>query len=276
MVLKLNRSTVYRHKRLANQPVNSRQSDLVERVKNIFRMSGANYGSRRIRHVLATQNLQVGRYKVRSIMKAENLKTTWTRAFVRTTDSKHSLAIADNLLNQDFSPDAVNKAWSADITYIRTSGGWLYLAAVMDLYSRKIVGYSMSNRMTADLVCTALQIAIHTRQPPAGLIMHTDRGSQYCSHQYQDLLLQYQIRCSMSGKGLCYDNAVMERFFLNLKMERVWQQHYANHQEAIKDISHYITVFYNQVRLHSTLNYLAPSQFEENNRNLPRVLSDFT
>lgn len=227
-------------------------------------MSGNNYGSRRIKHALATQNIHVGRYKIRRIMKAVGLKTTWTRAFVRTTDSRHTLAVADNLLNQDFNPAALNKAWVADITYIRTSSGWLYLAAVMDLYSRKIVGYSMSNRMTADLVCTALHIALHTRQPPAGLIMHTDRGSQYCSHQYQDLLRQYGIQCSMSGKGLCYDNAVMERFFLNLKMERVWQKHYANHQEAIKDVSHYITVFYNQVRLHSTLDYLSPYQFEQN------------
>lgn len=134
----------------------------------------------------------------------------------------------------------------------------------MDLYSRKIVVYSLSSRMTADLVCTALQVAVHTRKPSEGLIMHTDRGSQYCSEQYQSLLKQHGIRCSMSHKGLCYDNAVMERFFLNLKMERVWQKYYANHQEAIQDISHYITVFYNQVRLHSKLGYLSPNSFEEN------------
>ena len=164
---------------------------------------------------------------------------------------------------------------------IQTASGWLYLAAVIDLYSRRIVGYSLSNRMTADLVCTALQIAIYTRQPPKGLIMHTDRGSQYCSQQYQDLLIRHGIVCSMSHKGLCYDNAVMERFFLNLKMQRVWQQHYANHQEAIKDISHYITVFYNQIRLHSTLGYLSPEKhcfasLEQKNTIISMPVSDFT
>ena len=164
---------------------------------------------------------------------------------------------------------------------IQTASGWLYLAAVIDLYSRKIVGYSLSNRMTADLVCTALQIAIYTRQPPKGLIMHTDRGSQYCSQQYQDLIEAHGIVCSMSHKGFTeqcssYDNAVMERFFLNLKMERVWQQHYANHQEAIKDISQYITVFYNQVRLHSKLGYLSPNIFEQKNTIISMPVSDFT
>jgi putative transposase len=276
MILKLNRSTVYRHKQTEDKPINPVQLDLIERVKNIFKMSGNNYGSRRIKHALTAQNIHVGRYKVRRIMKAVGLKATWTRAFVKTTDSRHTLTVADNLLSQEFNPTAMNKAWVADITYIRTGSGWLYLAAVMDLYSRKIVGYSMSNRMTTDLVCTALQIAIHTRQPSAELIMHTDRGSQYCSHQYQDLLLRHGIQCSMSGKGLCYDNAVMERFFLNLKMERVWQQYYANHQEATKAISHYITVFYNQVRLHSTLGYISPYQFEQNTRKLPIDVSDFS
>lgn len=209
-------------------------------------------------------------------MKSQGLQTTWATVFVRTTNSNHHLPVADNLLDQQFNPNQENTAWVADITYIPTGSGWLYLAAVMDLYSRKIVGYSLSSRMTADLVCTALQLAIHTRQPPEGLIMHTDRGSQYCSTQYQDLLRQHSIRCSMSAKGLCYDNAVMERFFLNLKMERVWQQQYANHQEAIQDVSHYITVFYNQVRLHSKIGYLSPNQFEQNTNNLPIVVSEIT
>lgn len=249
---------------------------MIGQVKQVFINSGKNYGSRRVKQVLAQQGIHVGRYKVRQIMKSQGLQTTWTKAFVRTTNSKHGLPFADNLLDQQFNPSQENTAWVADITYIWTVSGWLYLAAVMDLYSRKIVGYTLSHRMTADLVCTALQLAISTRQPPAGLIMHTDRGSQYCSTQYQDLLKQHNIRCSMSAKGLCYDNAVMERFFLNLKMERVWQQQYANHQEAIRDVSHYITVFYNQVRLHSKLGYLSPNQFEQNVNNLPITLSEFT
>lgn len=249
---------------------------MIKQIKDIFNSSGKNYGSRRIKQVLAARSIQAGRYKVRQVMKTQGLTATWTKAFVRTTDSKHQLPIAPNLLDQQFNPVAPNTAWVADMTYIHTSSGWLYLAVVMDLYSRKIVGYAMSSRMTADLVCTALQVAIHTRQPSIGLIMHTDRGSQYCSIQYQELLKQHGLRCSMSAKGLCYDNAVMERFFLNLKMERVWQQHYANHQEATKDVSHYITVFYNQIRLHSKLGYLSPNQFEKNTSNLPMMLSEIT
>ncbi len=275
-LLALNRSSLYRHKQFKPKQISEHEQYIVQRICAIFKMSGQNYGSRRIQHALHAERIMIGRYKVRRIMQQQNLKTTWTRAFTRTTDSKHSLKVADNMLAQDFNPDVQNKAWAADITYIWTASGWLYLAAVMDLYSRKIVGYSLSSRMTADLVCTALQIAIHTRQPPKGLIMHTDRGSQYCSQQHQDLLSKHNIVCSMSHKGLCYDNAVMERFFLNLKMERVWQQHYANHEKAVKDVSHYITVFYNQVRLHSKLGYLSPNCFEQNNSNLSIVVSDFS
>ncbi len=275
-LLALNRSSLYRHKQAKPKQTSEHEQYIVQRICAIFKMSGQNYGSRRIQQALHAENMMIGRYKVRRIMRQQNLKTTWTRAFIRTTDSKHHLKVADNVLDQDFNPDVQNKAWVADITYIWTASGWLYLAAVMDLYSRKIVGYSLSSRMTADLVCTALQVAIHTRQPPKGLIMHTDRGSQYCSQQYQDLLSQHGIVCSMSHKGLCYDNAVMERFFLNLKMERVWQQYYASHQEAIKDISQYITVFYNQIRLHSKLRYLSPSRFEQINSKLSIAVSDFT
>lgn len=221
------------------------------------------------------QDITVGRYQIRQIMRELDIRPVWKKTFVRTTDSQHKLPVAENLLDQQFNPTQPNQAWVGDITYIRTQSGWLYLAAVMDLYSRKIVGYAMSSRMTADLVCTALQLAIQMRQPPAGLIVHTDRGSQYCSAQYQSLLTRYNIRCSMSGKGNCYDNAVMERFFLSLKTERVWQQHYANHQEAIRDISRYIVLFYNGVRLHSTLGYQPPNQFEQVNQNLPNRVSHF-
>lgn len=280
-LLGLNRSSIYRHKQVKPKQTCQRTQFITERICTIFKMSGQNYGSRRIQRALHAENIAIGRYKVRRIMREQGLKTTWIRAFTKTTDSKHKMKVADNVLAQQFNPDVVNKAWVADMRStasqdIWTASGWLYLAAVMDLYSRKIVGYSLSSRMTADLVCTALQIAIYTRQPPKGLIMHTDRGSQYCSQQYQALLNQHDIVCSMSHKGLCYDNAVMERFFLNLKMERVWQTYYANHQEAIKDISHYITVFYNQVRLHSALGYLSPSNFEQKNTSIFIGVSDFT
>ena len=157
----------------------------------------------------------------------------------------------------------------ADITYIRTRRGWLYLAAVMDLYSRKIVGWSMAPNMPAELVCSALQMAIAQRQPAPGLVVHTDRGSQYASAAHRAVLNQHGLIMSMSRKGNCWDNAVMERFFLNLKMERVWQRDYANHSEAMTDIADYIVGFYNNVRLHSSLGYRPPTAYEREQAKQP-------
>ena len=231
-------------------------------LKAAFIASGQTYGSRRLVRVLNRQGFNVGRYRVRSIMKVAQLVPVWKRKFVRTTDSKHTGRIAPNLLQQDFKVRQMNRVWVADITYIRTQSGWLYLAAVMDLYARKIVGWALASHMRASLVCAALNMAIIARQPAAGLIVHTDQGSQYASDDYIKLLAKHQITASMSGRGNCYDNAVMERFFLSLKMERVWQKYYANHQEAVKDISQYIVGFYNSARLHSSLSYLSPNQFE--------------
>ena len=264
-VLGVSRASYYRRCKRQTRTVCAKRQRLRAHVKALFEASGRSYGSRRIKVALMAQDIMVGRYQIRQIMRELDIRPVWKKAFVRTIDSQHKLPVAENLLDQQFNPRQPNQAWVGDITYIRTQSGWLYLAAVMDLYSRKIVGYAMSSRMTADLVCTALQLAIQMRQPPAGLILHTDRGSQYCSGQYQSLLSHHEFRCSMSGKGFTeqcssYDNAVMERFFLSLKTERVWQQHYANHQEAIRDISRYIVVFYNGVRLHSTLGGLSVAQ----------------
>ena len=157
---------------------------------------------------------------------------------------------------------ALNQALVSDITYLRTRSGWLYLAAVMDLFSRKIVGWAMAPTMPAELVCSALQMAITQRCPAPGLIVHSDRGSQYASEAHRRLLERHGLRASMSRKGNCWDNAVMERFFLNLKMERVWQRDYANHAEATRDVTEYIVGFYNNVRLHSKLGYLSPTAYE--------------
>jgi transposase InsO family protein len=190
------------------------------------------------------------------------MRPVWKRKFIHTTDSNHALPIADNVLNRQFEPTAANVSWVADITYIRTRSGWLYLAAVMDLYSRKIIGWAMAPNMPAELVSSALQMAIAQRNPPPGLIVHSDRGCQYASYTYRALLARHGLCASMSGKGNCWDNAVMERFFLNLKMERVWQRNYANHAEAARDILDYIVGFYNNVRLHSTLGYLPPNVYE--------------
>ena len=168
-----------------------------------------------------------------------------------------------NVLDRQFNPAQPNQAWVADITYIRTRSGWLYPAVVLDLFARKVVGWAMAPDMQASLVCRALQLAIVQRQPAAGLIVHSDRASQYASAAHQGLLVKHGLVGSMSRQGNCWDNAVMERFFLNLKMERVWQRDYANHAEATNDIADYIVSFYNSVRPHSKLGNLPPNAFEQ-------------
>jgi transposase InsO family protein len=231
-------------------------------LKACFADSGQSYGSRRLRTALRAKGIVMGRYRVRRLMREHALRPVWKRKFVNTTDSRHGLPVFDNILDRQFRPEQPNKAWVADITYIRTRAGWLYLAAVLDLFSRKIVGWAMAPTMPAELVCTALQMAIIQRQPAAGLIVHSDQGSQYASELYRTLLHDYGLVGSMSRKGNCWDNAVMERFFLNLKMERVWQRDYANHSEAVRDVTEYIVGFYNNVRLHSTIGYLTPTAYE--------------
>jgi len=199
---------------------------------------------------------------LRTLMREAGLRTKWKRKFVSTTDSRHTLPVAENLLQRQFDVGEPNRAWVSDITYIRTAQGWLYLAVVLDLYSRRVVGWSMAPSMPATLVMSALAMALQQRRPAPGLLLHSDRGSQYASDEYQALLRRHHVICSMSRKGNCWDNAVMERFFLNLKMERVWQRQYANHDEARRDINQYIVAFYNPVRLHSTLGYLSPAAYE--------------
>ncbi len=228
-----------------------------------FTASGSTYGSRRLQAYLQHQGVQIGRYRVRSLMNQHNIKPIWRRKFIHTTDSKHDLPVAENILNRQFEPAEPNTAWVADITYIRTRRGWLYLAVVLDLYSRKVIGWAMAPGMPAELVCAALQMAIAQRKPARGMMVHSDRGSQYASEAYQNLLAKHGLRCSMSRKGNCWDNAVMERFFLNLKMERVWRKDYANHAEATNDIADYIVAFYNCVRLHSKLGNLPPIVYEQ-------------
>jgi transposase InsO family protein len=204
----------------------------------------------------------MGRHRVRSLMRANGLRPVWRRKFVHTTDSKHTMPVSPNVLARQFDKALPNQTWVSDITYIRTRSGWLYLAAVLDLHSRKIVGLAMAPEMPATLVCTALQMAIVQRNPAAGLVVHSDRGTQYASAQHQGVLRKYGLVGSMSRKGNCWDNAVMERFFLNLKMERVWQKDYANHSEAMTDVADYIVGFYNSTRLHSKLGNLSPNAFE--------------
>lgn len=258
-LLGVSRAGFYEAKRRAVAPIFCQAS---VHLRAAFMGSGQSYGSRRLVTALANSGLQIGRYKVRRLMQEASLKPVWKRKFVHTTDSKHALPIAPNVLARQFNPLAPNLAYVSDITYIRTGAGWLYLAIVLDLFSRRVVGWAMAPSMPATLVCDALRMAIQARRPVEGLIVHSDRGSQYASEQYQTLLSAHGFVCSMSRKGNCWDNAVAERFFLNLKMERVWQRNYANHAEAKLDVADYIAGFYNSERLNSVLGNLPPSVYE--------------
>lgn len=201
-------------------------------------------------------------------MRLHQIAAKRKRRYIVTTDSKHDLPVADNKLDQDFIASKANEKWVTDITYIWTKEGWLYLAVVLDLFSRKVVGWAMDNNMERGLVITALTMALQTRKPPKGLLHHSDRGSQYASNDYQQLLKNNKICCSMSRKGNCYDNAVMESFFATLKQELVYHRLYQNRKEAKQDIFEYIEVWYNRKRMHSTLGYMSPHEFENKSQHL--------
>ena len=249
-------------------------------LKAAFAASHRAYGSRRLTTAMTERGIAMGRHRIRTLMRLNDLRPTWRRKFVHTTDSRHGLAVSANVLNRQFEQVLPNQAWVCDITYIRTRSGWLYLAAVLDLHARKIVGWAISPAMPAALVCAALQMAITQRNPAPGLIVHSDRGTQYASSEHQALLDKHGFVGSMSRKGNCWDNAVMERFFLNLKMERVWQKDYVNHAEATNDIADYIVGFYNEQRLHSKLGNMSPNAFErestsKNLSNYPKLLDHY-
>lgn len=194
-------------------------------LKAAFAASGRTYGSRRLCAALQSQGLSIGRYRVRSLMRANQLRSIWRRKFIHTTDSKHSMPVSSNVLDRQFALDLPNQAWVSDITYIRTRSGWLYLAAVLDLHSRKIVGWAMAPQMPAELVCAALQMAIAQRNPAPGLVLHSDRGTQYASGLHQTLLAKHGLVGSMSRKGNCWDNAPTESLWAHLQVAGGSAQH---------------------------------------------------
>jgi transposase InsO family protein len=220
------------------------------------------YGSPRIHRELAARGRRCNVKTVARIMKEQGIRAKTARKFKVTTDSKHDRPVASNVLDRAFKQTGANQAWVSDITYIPTREGWLYLAAIEDLYTRKIVGWSMSERLKSRLVVDALEMAIERQLPGDGLLSHSDRGSQYASEHYQDLLKRNGIRCSMSRKGDCWDNAPMESFFATLKKELVFFEDYATRDEARQSLFEYIEMFYNRVRRHSALGYKSPAEFE--------------
>jgi transposase InsO family protein len=236
---------------------------LVEKIRKIHKDSDCSYGSPRIHVELKEQKVSCSLNRVARLMKLEGITAKQKRKFVRTTDSDHDLPVKENKLNQEFTAAMPDQKWAADITYIWTAEGWLYLAVVLDLFSRRVVGWSMKPTMATCLVSNALQMALLGRRPAEGLLHHSDRGSQYASNDYQNRLDLAKADCSMSRKGNCYDNAVVESFFASLKRERVYQRQYRTRIEAQQDIFHYIEVWYNRKRRHSKLGYRSPEQYEQ-------------
>jgi putative transposase len=235
---------------------------LLVEIKAIHWSKREVYGSPRINAELKAQGLRLSEKRVARLMRAGGIRAKQTRRFKATTDSRHSHPVAPNLLRRDFAASAPNQKWAADITYIPTREGWLYLAAVLDLYSRMIVGWSMSERMTRRLTLDALDMAVGRRRPGPGLLHHSDRGSQYACAEYQKALETHGMICSMSRKGDCWDNAPMESYFHTLKTELVHRRDYQTRREAKTDIFEYIEAFYNRSRMHAALGLIAPAEYE--------------
>jgi len=262
-VMGVKRSPYYDWRARGGKVIPPEELALRRRMKALFADSRQSLGSRTMSKKLREEGFEVGRYRVRRLMKKLGLVVKPKRRYKATTDSKHQLPVAENVLNRGFSPEAPNQAWGTDITYLWTQEGWIYLAVVIDLYSRRVVGWSMDRRMKKALVIRALMMAINLRKPPPGLIHHSDRGSQYASHAYQKLLRQHRMVASMSRKGNCWDNAPVERFFSSLKREWTGDRLYRTRQEAIADVREYVAVYYNSKRLHSTLGYRTPMNYEK-------------
>ena len=237
--------------------------DLDSRIQKIFARHKQRYGAPRITTDLHDEGVRCSENRVARRMRALGLRAIQAKKFKVTTDSNHSKPVAPDLIEQDFSATSPNEKWVSDISYIWTDEGWLYLAVVMDLYSRAIVGWSMNRRMTQQLVCDALTMALFRRHFPKGTIIHSDRGSQYCSKRYQRLIKNSGLRCSMGRKANCYDNAAMESFFHTLKVELVHRESYSTRRMAISRIFEYIETYYNRQRKHSAIGYKIPMQFEK-------------
>jgi putative transposase len=264
-VIKVSRSGYY-HWIQSGMIIKKVDTQLNELIRDIFIQGRNTYGTRPIRDkLLELYGLIVSRKRLSSIMKDLNLKVKMKRRYKNTTDSNHNLPIAHNILNRDFYASNPNEKWVGDITYIPTGEGWLYLATVIDLYSRKVVGWSMDDTMKVSLVNDALNMAITHRNPPKGLLWHTDRGSLYASYSHKDLLHKHGIVQSMSRKGNCWDNAVAESFFKTLKSNIVYDNCFYTKKQAKYKIFEYIEFFYNSTRSHSYLGNLSPSRFEEIN-----------
>jgi transposase InsO family protein len=252
----------YAYLKRYERPPDPHRLRLLSWVKELAQASKFTYGSRRISKGLRALGFAVGRDQARGLMKEAGVWVRYRKRFKVTTDSQHQQPVFENRLQRQFDVTEPDRVWASDITYCWTGEGWLYLAVVIDLYSRKVVGWSMSTRLKSSLVCDALTMALWRRRPSAGLIHHSDRGVQYASRVFRKLLKAHGILGSMSRKGNCWDNAVVESFFGTLKSERLFWQHYSTRRVAHNEIVDYIAMFYNPLRLHSYLDYKSPDQYE--------------
>ena len=262
-VLQASRSGYYAWSSRPASPASLRRDQLVEKIHQVHGDSRATYGSPRVYRALKADGVACCENTVAKLMKAEGVKSKARKPFtVRTTNSNHDHPVAGNVLNREFYPQRPNEVWTADITYIPTAEGWLYLAVVLDLFSRRIIGWATADHMRAELTCDALRMALQHRRPQGELMHHSDRGVQYASDSYQRLLTDHGITPSMSRRGNCYDNAVTESLFSTVKRELTHHENYATREEASQSLFEYIEVFYNRRRIHSTLGYRSPAEYE--------------
>lgn len=262
-VLGVSRSGYYAWLKKPESPRDKKRKKLAKHILETFLKSRRLYGSPKITQALKAQGIVVSQKTVSRIMQEQNLRSrTVKKHKVITTNSKHSLPVHDNLLNQQFLASAPNEVWMADITYVPTQEGWLYVASIMDLYTRKIVGWHAGERLKKELVIQALDQAHGRQQPESGVLHHSDRGSQYASHAYQDQLALYGMTSSMSRKGNCYDNACIESFHSILKKELVYLETFQTRKQAKRRVFEFIECFYNHERIHSSIDYLSPSAYE--------------
>ena len=262
-VLEVSRSGYYAWSKRPQSARAKRRAELAVKIQCVHEQNRKVYGSPRVCQVLKAQGESVCQNTVADIMKERQIRAKARKKFVpKTTDSRHQQPVADNMLDRQFDAPLPNQKWAVDITYIPTDRGWLYLAGVIDLCSRKIVGWSMADHMRVELASDALKMAIARRNPDEDLLHHSDRGVQYASEDYMHLLQSHGMQASMSGKGDCWDNAVMESFWATLKTELVNHERYATREQARASIFEYIEVFYNRQRLHSSLGYVSPETFE--------------
>lgn len=262
-LLHVSRSGYYASKTRPESDRSKQDRVLLREIKRVHRQSNGVYGSPRIKAELADDGFEAGKYRIAKLMRWERLRGVPKRVHRTTTQSDPSHSVAENKLNQDFSTDKPNKVWVSDMTYIATSQGWLYLSVVIDLFSRRVVGWSISQWMSRHSVVKALQMAVDAREPEAGLIHHSDKGAQYTSDDFREELEKHNIECSISGTGNCYDNAVAESFFGLLKRECVNRKQYRTRDEARADIFDYIEVFYNNKRRHGYNGNISPAAFED-------------